>query len=134
MKTFIGTVSSACRLSSYGCKFEAPLTQMLHQVVSNKMVKSVLVSVARWKIFPKYKLRKRWTKKFMVSCSLATTLLSMHAAVCCVPSFLCDPYSAQELYQWCICCRHMTKKTSAIWATLSALTCQGMISQYTFTS
>lgn len=41
MKTFIGTV------------------------VSNKMVKSVLVSVARWKVFPKYKLRKRWTKKFM---------------------------------------------------------------------
>lgn len=41
MKTFIGTV------------------------VSNKMVKSVLVSVARWKVFPKYNLRKRWTKKFM---------------------------------------------------------------------
>ncbi|KAL3154416.1 hypothetical protein ABBQ32_013889 [Trebouxia sp. C0010 RCD-2024] len=41
MKTFVGTV------------------------VSNRMVKSVLVSVARWKIFPKYKLRKRWTKKFM---------------------------------------------------------------------
>lgn len=34
-------------------------------VVSNKMMKSVLVSVARWKIFPKYKLRKRWTQKFM---------------------------------------------------------------------
>ena len=30
------------------------------------MVKSVLVSVARWKVFPKYKLRKRWTKKYMV--------------------------------------------------------------------
>lgn len=41
MKTFVGTV------------------------VSNKMVKSVLVSVARWKVFPKYKVRKRWTKKFM---------------------------------------------------------------------
>lgn len=60
------------------------LTRMLHQVVSNKMVKSVLVSVARWKVFPKYKVRKRWTKKFMVSCSLATSLLSVHAAVCCV--------------------------------------------------
>lgn len=39
---------------------------MYTQVVSNKMVKSVLVSVARWKVFPKYKLRKRWTKKYMV--------------------------------------------------------------------
>ena len=37
------------------------------QVVSNRMVKSVLVSVARWKVFPKYKVRKRWTKKFMVN-------------------------------------------------------------------
>jgi len=112
----------------------ASLTQILHQVVSNKMVQSVLVSVARWKVFPKYKLRKRWTKKFMVSCSLATSLLSMHAAVCCAPSFLCDPYSAQELYQSCVCCRRMMRKTSAIWVTLSALTCQGMTSQYTFSS
>lgn len=66
MKTFVGKVS--CRL------FPADLGLLkqrydIHnelQVVSNRMVKSVLVSVARWKVFPKYKLRKRWTKKFMV--------------------------------------------------------------------
>ena len=87
MKTFIGTVSCVCRVIVIRFQVSNPasLTQILHQVVSNKMVKSVLVSVARWKVFPKYKLRKRWTKKFMVSCSLATSL--QHAAVCCAPSF-----------------------------------------------
>lgn len=41
------------------------MKEFIGTVVSNKMVKSVLVSVARWKVFPKYKLRKRWTKKYM---------------------------------------------------------------------
>eukprot|EP00891_Asterochloris_glomerata_P001141 jgi/Astpho2/1141/Aster-x0047 len=35
------------------------------QVVSTKMQKSVLVAVSRWKFFHKYKLRRRWTKKYM---------------------------------------------------------------------
>ncbi len=50
------------------------------------MVKSVLVSVARWKVFPKYKLRKRWTKKFMVSCrtSTAVYLLACMVWLCSV--------------------------------------------------
>lgn len=68
MKTFIGTVSPACNVIAWHFVLNGiPLAILFHQVVSNKMVKSVLVSVARWKVFPKYKLRKRWTKKFMVS-------------------------------------------------------------------
>ncbi|KAL0040890.1 hypothetical protein WJX79_008836 [Trebouxia sp. C0005] len=82
MKTFIGTV------------------------VSNKMVKSVLVSVARWKVFPKYKVRKRWTKKFMAhdeenKCNMGDTVrinmsrissryVSSNAAIC--SSFKGDTY------------------------------------------
>lgn len=65
MKEFTGIVRGHLVIDQT-CPAE-PLTAMCNaQVVSNKMMKSVLVSVARWKIFPKYKLRKRWTKKYMV--------------------------------------------------------------------
>ena len=46
------------------------------------MQKSVLVAVSRWKFFHKYKLRRRWTKKYMVRAPAValTQILVLHAA------------------------------------------------------
>ena len=88
------------------------------QVVSNKMMKSVLVSVARWKIFPKYKLRKRWTKKFMVSFKVSS----------CSSVGRSDVFDIllrsviillKQIY------RRMMRKTSATWEILSESICPG---------
>ena len=56
------------------------------------MQKSVLVAVSRWKFFHKYKLRRRWTKKYMVRAP-AVALMQSSCAACCK-----QPFTA--LQQW----------------------------------
>ena len=67
MKEFVGKVGACCAtLPSIPEEAKATEFILLVQVVSNRMMKSVLVAVARMKPIPKYKVSIRRTKKFMV--------------------------------------------------------------------
>ena len=57
------------------------------------MQKSVLVAVSRWKFFHKYKLRRRWTKKYMVR------PVAVAKVLCCVLQNRCSQHCSRSQSQ-----------------------------------